>query len=168
MIGAMELLRGVTLVLATVLTGLAAGVFCTYSTSVVWGLRATDDATFVFAMRRINIAIVNGWFLASFVGAPIVVLLAGLLQLGADDRSPLPWIVAGFALYAVAFVLTMAVNVPLNNALDRAGDHPPDPGTARTAFEKPWLRWNHVRTLASLAGFTCLVIAVVRYGGASS
>ncbi|GAB3433037.1 anthrone oxygenase family protein [Flindersiella endophytica] len=56
-------------------------------------------------------------------------------------------------------VITMTVNVPLNDALKAAGD--PDRinlAQARTAFKEPtWTTWNHVRVVASIGAFVILV-----------
>ena len=55
------------------------------------------------------------------------------------------------------FVVTMAFNVPLNNALLRGGER--DADTWRRYLVE-WTRWNHVRTVASLAA-AALFIAVL-------
>ena len=59
-------------------------------------------------------------------------------------------------------VVTFAANVPLNNALMRAGEPAgvADPGEVRRRFEAPWVRWNTVRTATSVAAFACLVWAL--------
>ena len=44
-----ETLQRITLIVATVLTGLFTGLFATFSYAVMPGLRRTDDATFVRA-----------------------------------------------------------------------------------------------------------------------
>nr|WP_239647228.1 anthrone oxygenase family protein [Nocardiopsis baichengensis] len=60
------------------------------------------------------------------------------------------------------FVLTVAVNVPLNDALDAAGPvHGDQAAQVRAAFERPWVRWNAVRTALSAAGAVCLAFALV-------
>jgi uncharacterized membrane protein len=58
------------------------------------GLRQADARTFVDAMQRINVAIINAWFMVCFVGAPVLILLAAALHLDDDRRAALPWIVA--------------------------------------------------------------------------
>lgn len=71
------------------------GLYYSYACSVMPGLRATDDATFVHAMSRINIAIQNPVFALSFFGA--FVFLAGSAAfswasgLGSAARSPPRW-----------------------------------------------------------------------------
>lgn len=146
----------VVLIAATVAAGLLAGLFYAYTVSVMPGLARGGDAAFVEGMRGINIAIVNGWFMLTFLGAPVLTALAGFLHLRAGWT--LWWIVAGFACLLAMLVITAAVHIPLNNALDAGRD-----GYAqlRARFEAPWVRWNTVRTLASIAGFGCLVAALV-------
>ena len=164
------MLATATLVAATVAMGLFAGLFWSFAVAVMPGLRQASDRTFVEAMQRINVAIVNPVFLLVFLGAPVLTIVAGALQLSADDRAPLPWIVAGFVLSAAAFVATVAVNIPLNNALDAAGppDQAGDLAGVRERFESRWVRWNIVRAVTSTAAFACLCWALLLYGRAAA
>ena len=158
----MRLVQQLTLVGATVGAGLMAGLFAAFAYAVMPALRGADDRTFVDAMQRINVTIVNGWFLLAFLGTPVLAALAAVL---AWRGAALPWIVAGLALYLVMFVVTVAVNVPLNDALAAAGSA--DPGAARERFESAWVTWNVVRALASTAGFGALCWALVLAGRAT-
>ncbi|WP_283133201.1 DUF1772 domain-containing protein [Rhizohabitans arisaemae] len=163
----MELLRNVTLIGATVSVGLIAGLLYGFACAVMPGLRMAGDQAFVEVMRRINVAIMNGWFAVAFAGAPILTLAAGLLQISADSRPALPWIGAGFVLYGAALLITAVVNVPLNNGLEADGRAVgTDPSTARTRFEPRWVRWNVIRTVLCTAAFACLCWALVLYGPA--
>ena len=156
----MEQLRSAVLATATLFVGLSAGVFFAYSTSVMPALRRVEDRTFVDVMQKINSAILNGWFLTAYVGALLTAIAAVLLHLGGAHRAMLPGLVAATVLYAVVFVVTAAVNVPLNNQLDAAGLT--DPTTARAAFEASWNRWNTVRTVSSAGALLTLAIALLR------
>jgi len=165
--GGMELLRGAVLVAATMTVGLVAGVFVLYAHTIMPGLRRTDDRTFVAAFQSIDRAIINPWFMASFFGALVVACLAAALYLGSDMRTVLPWTSAAFALYLAAVVITVAVNVPLNDALKAAGDPDRigDLGSVRERFnETRWAAWNLVRAVTSTAAFGCLIWALVTYG----
>jgi uncharacterized membrane protein len=87
--------------------------------------------------------------------------------LGGDGRSLLPWVVAALVLYLLVVILTIAVNVPLNDQIKAAGD--PDQIANRTAVrdrfnEARWARWNIVRAMASTVAFGCLAWALVLYG----
>ncbi|MBA2713222.1 MAG: hypothetical protein H0U55_06670, partial [Rubrobacteraceae bacterium] len=61
--------RAITLGLATLSTGLVAGVFYAYSVSVNLGLAAQPDESYVATMQAINERIQNPLFFASFFGA---------------------------------------------------------------------------------------------------
>ncbi len=111
----MELLRTGALIAATVAMALLAGLFYTFAMSVMVGLRRTDDRTFVTAMQWINATITNGCFAISFFGSVVLSAFAAVLHLGGDGRPVVPWIVAALVSYVATFVITMAVNVPLNN-----------------------------------------------------
>ncbi|WP_405016709.1 DUF1772 domain-containing protein [Kitasatospora sp. NBC_00070] len=161
--------RGAVLLAATLTMGLSAGLFFAYSCSVMPGLAKADDRTFVETMQRINVAILNGWFMVVFLGAIVFTLLAVVLQYRGGDRSLLPWLIAAAVLYGVVLVVTGAVNVPLNDQLAAAGslDRIPDLAAVRETFETTWVRWNTVRAVAGTAGFGCLAVALV-VGGRSA
>lgn len=140
--------------LAAVAAGLQAGLYYGFSCGVMPGLARGDDRTFVTAMQQVNAAIVTPWFLVTFLGAPLLAALAVVLQLG--QRGPaLVWAILGFVLAAATVVITMVVNVPLNDALDAAGAS--DPDQARAAFEAVWVRWNTVRALTSTGSLVALL-----------
>jgi uncharacterized membrane protein len=162
----LEWLRGAALIAATITTGLVAGLFYAYACSVMLALRRTDDRTFVDVMQKINKAIVNGWFLISFLGALVFTACSAVLHLGGDGRTVLPWIVAGLCLYLAAFLITIGFNIPRNNALDAAGDpnRIPDLAAVRGRFEPTWVRWNIARAVVSTAALGCLSWALVLYG----
>jgi uncharacterized membrane protein len=127
------------------------------------GLRRTDDRTFVGAFQSIDKAILNPWFLVSYLGALVFTGLAAALHLGSGSRSVLPWIAAAFVLYLATFIITLAINVPLNDAIKAAGDPDriSDLNSVRRRFnEGRWSSWNLARTLMSTAAFGCLVWAV--------
>src|SRR2546421_9992734 len=164
----MDFIRGAALVAATLTMGLMAGVFGLYSHTIMPGLRKTDNRTFVGAFQAIDRAIVNPWFMPAFVGALLFTGLGAALCLGARFRAVLPWIVVAFALYLIAFVLTVAVNVPLNDAIKAAGapDRIADLAAVRERFgEARWAAFNLVRTVTSTAAFGSLLWALVVYGG---
>ncbi|MFE9690251.1 DUF1772 domain-containing protein [Micromonospora sp. NPDC005806] len=151
----MNALRTVSLLLATVTTGLMAGLFAGFAYAVLPGLSRVDDSSFVTSMRAINAAILNGWFALCFGGALVCTMAAVLLHLPADRRAPLPWLVAALVLYGLVLAVTAAVNVPLNDRL-AAGAKLADPGELRAMFEGTWVRWNVVRAVLNTAALGCL------------
>ena len=158
-----DIVRAATLLIAAGGMGLMAGVFGVYANSIMPGLRDTDDRTFVASFQSIDRAIINPVFLTVFMGTLIATGLAMGLHLPTGHRSPLPWIVAAFALYLAVVVITIAVNVPLNDAIKAAGlpDEIAELGEIRTRFDEArWVRWNAARTVMTLAGFGCLLTAI--------
>ncbi|MFI7212066.1 DUF1772 domain-containing protein [Micromonospora maritima] len=165
----MRVAQHLTLIGATVGAGLMAGLFAAFAYAVMPALRGADDRTFVDAMQRINMTIVNGWFLLAFLGTPLLAALSAALAWRGAGRPALPWILCGLALYLVMVVVTVAVNVPLNDALAGAGapDWTTDLGAARAGFEATWAAWNVVRALANTAGFGAFCAALVALGRAT-
>ena len=164
----MEILRRFALVAATLSTGLVAGLLFGYACSVMPALSRADDRTMVDVMQRVNVAIINGWFLLCFVGALGFGLLAVGLHLRAS-RAVLIWAVAAVALYVVALAVTAIVNIPLNDALAAAGDPNAAAGSGgigdlhavRNRFEGRWVTWNVVRTVAAAGSLGCWALALL-------
>jgi uncharacterized membrane protein len=47
------------------------------------------------------------------------------------------------------FACTIALNVPLNNALASVDPKSPDAADTWASYLRDWTRWNHARTAAS-------------------
>jgi uncharacterized membrane protein len=148
--------RTILLVGSVLCSGLMAGLFAAFAYAVMPGLRRADDRTVVVAMQRINVAIVNPLFLILFAGG---LLLAGAAWWSVRSDPLGVWALVAAVLYLVAAGITIAVNVPLNNALAAAGSS--DPATARAAFENRWVTANIVRAVLHLAGFATIVVGLV-------
>lgn len=161
--------RGVVLVAAILAAALQAGLYYAFACAVLPGLGRSDDRTFVTAMQQVNVAIINPWFLVTFLGAPLLATLAAVLSLGGGSRGVLAGAVLGALFAAATFVITAALNVPLNNALAAAGrpDQVADLAAPRNAFAPPWARWNTVRAVTSTLGVASLAWALVEHGRAA-
>jgi uncharacterized membrane protein len=161
-------IRSLVLLAATLTTGLMAGLYFAFSVAVMPGLGKADDRTFIEAMQRINVSILNGWFGLAFGGALVLGGVAAALHWRGEGRSALPWIIAGVVLYALSLFITMGLNVPLNDKLAAAGGvsgiH--DPAAVRAHFESTWVHWNTARTVACTAALGCLAWAMRTAGRA--
>ncbi|WP_067476133.1 anthrone oxygenase family protein [Nocardia amamiensis] len=162
--------RLAALVLATLATGLIAGLFYAYANSVMPALARTDDRTIIDVMQKINVVIINPWFMIGFLGTVGFTVLAAALHLGREHRGTLIWIVLALVLNVIAFAVTVGLNVPLNDQLAAAGDPASitDLAAVRADYESAWVRWNIVRgvfhTLAFLALCGALFVAGVQQG----
>ncbi len=163
----LELLRVAALLAATMTMGIGAGVFQLYAFAIMPGLGRTDDRTFVGAFQQIDRAIVGPWLFVFFFGALVFTGLAAALHFGADERSGLPWIAGAFVLHLAIFVITLVINVPLNDEIKAAGDpgRIADLAAVREQFnEARWVGWNLFRAVASMVAFGCLAWALVLHG----
>jgi len=136
--------------LALVLHGALAGLFYAFSMSVMPALNALPTAEAETAMRSINRKILNPWLFAPFLGAPLAALVAGLLA----DAPAAWWFFAAAAVnFAGSFLVTVAINVPMNNAVNA--------GTLSWKDYSPrWTTWNTLRAIASFAALTLLGIGL--------
>lgn len=165
----MELLRAGTLLFATITVGLMAGAFALYANAIMPGLSRTDDRTFVGAFSAIDRAIINPLFLANFLGGLVFTALAAVLHVG--EYSALPWTLVALVLYGASVVITLRVNVPLNDRIKAAGvpDRDEEVSEVRAQFDEArWRRWNLVRAVATSTAFGCLALAMFVYGRAST
>lgn len=144
----------------TVLAGLGAGIFLSFTAGVMPGLRRARDASFVDGMRGINLGVVNAAFLGPIFLAPLVLAGATVAAFATGAEASRAWLLVAATVlqFAGSIVITGAWNIPLNNALAASADSDPD---ARAAFETPWTRGNLARTLLTVAGFLLAVLALV-------
>jgi uncharacterized membrane protein len=151
---------------AVLAMGLVAGLYFFSAIAVMPALSAADDRTLVDAMQQMIDKIENPAFFLVFLGAPTLAVAALVQMRRSGSARTSRWIVAGLVLYAVMLVVTFAVHVPLNYDLRDAGD--PDRienlAAVRDDFVTPWVAWEIVRTLASIAAFGALTWALVLEG----
>lgn len=153
------LIRTVLLAAAILSSGLLAGVFFAFSCAINPAMRRVGDEVYVRSVRAVNTAIVNGWFLSIFVGTPLLAIAAAIV---APAGAAKIWAIAGLACAIVAFVVTAAINVPLNNRLDAASTRTANEyADARGSFERRWNSAHYVRTVASIAAAVSLTVALI-------
>lgn len=108
------------------------------------------------AMQRINIVVLNPLFLGLFLGTALLSLAAAAVSLlyWASPRSSL--LLASGLLYLVgSFGVTVLFNVPLNEKLARLDAQSREAATHWSECVREWTRWNHTRTVASIASAVC-------------
>jgi uncharacterized membrane protein len=151
---------------AVMAMGLLAGLFYFSSIAVMPALTAADDRTLVDAMQQMIVKIENPAFFLVLFGAPALAAVALVQARRSGSTKTAGWIVAGLALYTLMVVVTFAIHVPLNYDLRDAGD--PDRienlAAVRDDFVTPWVAWEIVRTLATIAAFGSLTWALVLRG----
>lgn len=118
----METARFASLIAATLTMGLMSGLFYAFAVAVMPGLARSDDRTVIETMQRINVAILNGFFLLGYLGALVFTGVAVVLHAtGPGGRQALAPLIGALVAYILAVAVTARVNIPLNNALEQAG-----------------------------------------------
>lgn len=141
--------------------GLIAGVFFAFSTFVLPALAKLPAAQGTAAMQSINVVVLNKAFLGVFMGTMLLSLALAVI-------SPFDWSspaakfrIAGAVFYVIgSFGVTMAFNVPLNDALAAIV---PDTGEGPITWARyvhDWSIWNHVRGGASLLGSASFILSL--------
>jgi hypothetical protein len=73
------------------------------------------------------------------------------------------YLLIGGLLYLIGTILvTIACNVPLNDALAAVDPLSADAGPVWTNYLKTWTAWNHVRTITALAAAASFIIPLCR------
>ncbi|WP_062214079.1 DUF1772 domain-containing protein [Streptomyces sp. NBRC 109706] len=130
--------------LTLVLAAVVAGTFFAFSVSVLPGLNTLEPEQAVASMRAMNARILNPLFLTSFTAIPLTAIATAVALLALGHRAAAFVFVAAGVSYAVgAFLPTVAVNVPLNEAL---ANGTADPATLWHDFAPRWTRFNALRT----------------------
>lgn len=143
--------------------GLMAGFFFAFSISVMKALGAIPPAHGISAMQSINVVVINPWFLTPFFGMAVLSVLLSITAVARWQEAGAAYVIGGGLLYVLGtFLVTMLFNVPRNNGLDAVAATSPEGAALWADYLVTWTRWNHVRTIAALAGAASFTIALVR------
>jgi uncharacterized membrane protein len=144
--------------------GLMGGLLFAFSNFVMTALSRQPPASGVRTMQAINVHILNPLFFIVFFGTAVASFVLAVATVLRVPRSGAPLLLAGAALYLIGTVgVTMVFNVPLNNRLSLL-----NPDTAEAAkywltYVSEWMRWNHVRTVASIMASALLILAIRQF-----
>ncbi|MEM7762510.1 MAG: DUF1772 domain-containing protein [Pseudomonadota bacterium] len=157
----------VTLIVATLLCALTAGLVFAFSSIVMPGLTKLDDKGFIRAFQMIDGVIQAGQaaFGVVWVGSLVAIIVAAALAVLQLDGVMRAVTVTSAIWYIVGVQIpTFTVNIPLNNALQRLDVERMNADAlhdARRAFEPRWVRWNLIRTINACAVSLALMVILV-------
>jgi uncharacterized membrane protein len=141
--------------------GLVAGIFFAFSAFVMNALARLPPEQGIAAMQSINVAVLNPWFFAAFFGTAAACVLLAIAALLRWSEPGAIYLLAGSLLYLVGtIVVTIAFNVPLNDALAGAQPNSAEGAGLWTRYVVSWTNWNHVRTVAALAALASFIVAL--------
>ncbi len=141
------------------------GFFYAWVCSTMWGLDAAPPEVAIHAMQAMNASVRNAVFAPAFFGTPFVLFVTAWLA-RANVTAAVAFSVGGVVYLLGGMILTIMVNVPMNEAL-AAVELTGAPGQAESiwaAYSPRWQLFNVIRTISSgvallLAGWGMLMLA---------
>src|SRR5687767_10706279 len=123
-------------------SGLIAGAFFAFSTFVMKALARLPAREGVAAMQSINIVVINPLFLGVFLGTAALSVVAAVGAVARWNHPGAGCLLLGAALYLFGtFLVTIAFNVPLNNALAALPASDPDAPHHWARYVTRWTAW---------------------------
>lgn len=145
--------------------GLVAGIFFAFSNFVMKALARILPAQGIAAMQSINVVVLNKLFFAVFFGTALCCLVLAITSSVRWQKPGMSYLLAGSVLYLIGtIIVTIACNVPLNDALAAVDSSSAKAGSVWTNYLKNWTAWNHVRTIAALAAAILFTVGFCRVG----
>jgi uncharacterized membrane protein len=149
------------IVVTAMACAMVGGVFFTFSSFVMQGLAHASHPHGMRAMQGINVTALTPVFMTALFGTAVACVVVAVLAV-VNWQAGSIYLITGSVAYVIgSIVVTIAGNVPLNNAL-MAADPQTAAGTAvwRT-YLRTWTAWNHVRTVACLVAAGLLIAGVL-------
>lgn len=139
--------------------GLVAGVFFAFSTFVMNALARLQPKEGIIAMQSINITAINPLFMLALFGTAVACIFLAVSSVLKWHQPGAAYLLVGSLLYLIGTVLvTIAFNVPLNDALAIAKPDSTEGANLWAKYLTNWTFWNHVRTIAALAAALTLAL----------
>lgn len=152
----------IVIIAAALGAGAVGGVFFAFSSFVMGALARLPAPHGIAAMQSINIVVINPVFLGVMFGTGAVSLglvIAALSRWQAPGAGYL--LAAGVVYVAGCILVTLACNVPRNNALAALDPYAAEAGAAWQAYVRSWTAWNHLRCAASLVASALFILALI-------
>ncbi|WP_309127349.1 anthrone oxygenase family protein [Microbacterium sp.] len=138
----------------------AGGVFFAFSGFVMHGLNRLSASEAARAMRAVNVTAERPPLMIELFGTALVGVAVAVMAL-VRGSDAVWWTCAAAALYLVAVIgVTATANVPRNNALAAAAEHPDALARAWNDYHPGWTRWNHVRAAGGMAAAALFIVAL--------
>ena len=146
-------------ILAAVGSGAMAGLLFAFSNFVMKALTKLPHEQGMAAMPFINVAIINPVFLFLLLGTAVLCVLLVVHSIFRWHGASSLWLLVGSGCYLLGMLgITLAFNVPLNNALAET-QASAVAAEAWPSYVNSWLGWNHVRTAMSFVAAASFTLA---------
>lgn len=139
------------------------GFFYTMSISIMPGLDLAAPYSAIIANQEIGHATQNYYFAAAMIGTPILTIIAaGHYYFSYHDIKISFLLIGTLAAWVAMLLVTLGLNVPLNQILDAAIITPDQPNLAQVwaAYSIDWQKYNWLRVLFSGVSLLCATLAL--------
>jgi uncharacterized membrane protein len=153
------------LVITTILTVLAGGVFFAWSCSVTPGLKLLPDQEYFSTFRSLNRAIQNPVFFACFFGAALLLPVCAWKYYSSPPSPVFRMLSGATATYLIGVMaVTFFGNIPINQTIETININMPSAGLheKRVMVETSWNRLNMIRTVASVISIALVICACLK------
>lgn len=143
------------------------GFFYAWVCSTMWGLDAAAPNTAIAAMQAMNGSVRNIVFAPSFFGTPFIsAIVAFIAYRLAYVKVSIAFASAALIYLCGGMLLTMAVNVPMNEALAlvKLPLSPSDATQIWQDYSTKWQFWNITRTIISGIALLFATIGIYQLG----
>ena len=148
--------------IAAIGSGLNAGIFYTFSTFVMDGLKRLPRHEGARAMQEINITAVRPPLMIAMFGTALVCVVAAVWAVVDWEAPASTYVLIGSIVFALSIViLTGTYHVPRNDALADLGADSEEGQEYWLRYQREWTRANHIRTLAPLASAVLFILALL-------
>ena len=154
----------VTLLVSILFCSLVAGLLFGFAIVVMPGIANLSDKEYLLAFKHMDGVIQNNQPLFVLVWAGsilsvVLTLVLGIMNLG-DEKLYL--LTGAASLYLIGVQLpTFRFNIPLNNELQNLDIEElgkTQAKSSRMKFEKPWNRWNRIRTINAIVAVSMFLL----------
>jgi uncharacterized membrane protein len=137
-----------------------AGAFLVFSTFIMTALSRLPPAQGIAAMQSINITVINPLFMTALFGTAVACVWLATAALPKLPQVDAVYLLVGSLLYIIGAIgVTIAFNIPLNEALAKVSPDSSAGSNLWTRYLSEWTWWNHVRTLAALLASIFILLA---------
>lgn len=158
----MNLVTTAAIVSAALGSAVIGGIFFAFSNFVMKALARLNSAEGITAMQSINETVLNKWFLGVFTGTAVISLLLAGYAVANWSTPPAPWMLGGSVAYVIGcWVLTIAGNVPLNNALAKTAPQGSESIATWQHYLERWTSLNSQRALGSVVAALLFIVALM-------
>ena len=152
----------IILLLASLSTGIMAGIFFIWSNTIKPGIGKLNDMGYLSAFQSMNRVILNRTFIGIFFAPVILIPLTTFLNYNIIPDYKFWILLAATLFYWIGtFGVTIRGNIPLNELLDKTNLENISTEQAkslRQSIENKWNRFNLIRTLTSIGAFILLLL----------